>query len=71
MDGKESSISESDIARRNTIVKLLSEWELLKIVEPTQIEQPQSSLNQIKIVSFKEKENWSLVAKYTIGKKKY
>lgn len=70
LDGKDSSISESDIARRNTIIKLLSEWELLKIVEPTQIETPQSSLNQIKIVSFKEKSNWTLVAKYTIGKKK-
>lgn len=69
LDGKESNISINDIERRNTIAKLLSDWGLLKILDSGRAE-PQASLSQIKVVSFKEKNEWELVAKYTIGTKK-
>lgn len=69
LDGKESNISINDIERRNTIAKLLSDWGLLKILDSGRAE-PQASLGQIKVVSFKEKNEWELVAKYTIGTKK-
>ena len=68
LDGKESNISVGDIERRNTIAGLLEEWSLLKIVNPSKAAQ-RVSLSQIKIVSFKEKDTWQLVAKYNIGKK--
>jgi len=70
LDGKTADLSESDIGRRNTIAKLLAEWDLLDIVDPSRIQEPQTSLSQIKIIPFKEKNNWTLEAKYTIGKKK-
>ena len=69
LDGLESDISESDIARRNTIVGLLEEWELLNILDSDVIDQPQASLAQIKIIPHKEKGDWELVPKYHIGKK--
>jgi len=69
LDGKESSITENDIARRNTIIKLLAEWELLEVVDMNKIDEITAPLNQIKIIPFKEKFEWELVAKYTIGKK--
>jgi hypothetical protein len=69
LDGKDSTLAEGDIARRNRIVTLLEEWELLDIVNPDKIEDLQSPLNQIKIIPFKEKSNWNLVTKYTIGNK--
>ena len=68
LDGKESNISVGDIERRNTIAGLLEEWGLLKIVNQAKAAQ-RVSLSQIKIVSFKEKDTWELVAKYNIGKK--
>jgi hypothetical protein len=68
LDGKESNISSNDIERRNTISKLLEDWGLLKIVLPAKAEK-QVSLSQIKIVSYSEKKEWNLVAKYNIGKK--
>ena len=68
LDGKPSNISENDIQRRNAIAKLLEEWGLVKIVNPTVIEEV-APLHQIKIISFKEKDDWELVAKYNIGKK--
>ena len=70
LDGKTADLSESDIGRRNTIVKLLAEWDLLEVVDMSKIQEPQTSLSQIKIIPFKEKNNWTLEAKYTIGKKK-
>ena len=70
LDGKEANISTGDVERRNTIANLLSDWGLLKIVVPAQAEQ-RVSLSQIKVVSFKEKNDWELVAKYTIGTKKH
>jgi len=68
LDGKESNITQGDVERRNAITSLLQDWSLLKIVNPAQAEQ-KASLSQIKVVSFKEKSEWELVAKYTIGKK--
>lgn len=68
LDGKESNITDSDVERRNTITGLLQDWGLLKIVVPSKADR-RVSLSQIKVVSFKEKAEWSLVAKYNIGKK--
>ena len=69
LDGKHNTLTEEDIARRNTIVNLLEEWELVKIIDPTKTKDPVASLNQIKIISFKEKNEWELTVKYNIGKK--
>lgn len=69
LDGKDSSLSEGDIARRNRIIHLLDEWELVEIVDYKKIEEPISPLSQIKIIPFKEKDKWNLVTKYTIGSK--
>lgn len=69
LDGKPYDITENDLARRNTIANLLEEWELIDIVRPEQTEDPIVSLSQIKIIPFKEKNQWNLVTKYNIGKK--
>ena len=69
LDGKESNITANDVERRNTIAGLLQDWGLLKIVEATKADL-KASLSQIKVVSHKEKEEWELVHKYNIGKKK-
>lgn len=70
LDGKQSDISESDYARRNAIAKLLQEWGLIELVQPERIVGNLAPLHQIKIIPFREKGEWSLVAKYTIGKKR-
>ena len=70
LDGKEDNFSEEDKSRRNTIVNLLEEWDLLKVVDSALIEDPIAPLNQIKIISHKEKNDWFLESKYNIGKKK-
>ena len=70
LDGKPSDFSTEDRGRRNTIVKLLSDWGLIAVVDPDKIVDPQTPLNQIKILPFKEKNEWSLVTKYNIGRKK-
>lgn len=67
LDGKPSSISEEDIGRRNTIVGLLKQWGLVTLLNEDEIEQPTVPINKIKIISFSEKNDWDLVAKYTIG----
>jgi hypothetical protein len=65
LDGKESTLSENDIARRNTIARLLEQWGLLKIVSKNlTLFEP---VCNIKIVTFKDKDNYNLRAKYTIG----
>ena len=69
LDGKESNITSGDIERRNAIASLLQDWELLKILAPTAVDQ-KASLSQIKVVSYKEKAEWELVPKYNIGKKR-
>jgi len=70
LDGKPSNFTEEDMGRRNTIINLLAEWQLIKIVEPERTEKPKTPLSQIKILPFKEKNEWELVAKYNIGRKK-
>lgn len=69
LDGKESNLTANDVERRNTVAVLLQDWGLLKIVSPAAAE-PQASLSQIKVLSYKEKDEWELVPKYNIGKKK-
>jgi hypothetical protein len=70
LDGKPTDITENDLSRRNAIVKLLEDWELVKVVRKEQIETPAPIfLSQIKILSHKEKRDWQLVPKYNIGKK--
>lgn len=69
LDGKESTLSEDDIARTNKIAKLLAEWGLITLVDPTKSDSPLAAINQIKIISHKEKDNWQLIPKYTIGRK--
>ena len=70
LDGKKSDFSEDDIARRNTIANLLHEWELLDLVDEEKSDDPVAPLSQIKILSHKEKNDWNLVAKYNIGRKR-
>ena len=70
LDGKSTDFEENDLARRNTIAKLLEEWDLLKIVDKERVEYPLAPLSQIKIIAHKEKDDWNLTAKYNIGKKR-
>ena len=67
LDGKEATLSEGDIARRNRIACLLDEWELIEIVNFDTIEENMAPLNQVKIIPHKDKAKWNLVTKYTIG----
>lgn len=69
LDGKSSNFSEDDEARRNSIAKLLSDWGLLKILDTDRMD-TLASMSQIKVLPFKEKKEWNLVPKYTIGQKK-
>ena len=68
LDGKNSTLSENDIQRRNTIALLLQDWNLIDIVDKTKAEN-KAPLSQIKVLPFKEKKEWNLSAKYNIGKK--
>jgi len=68
LDGKKSNLEESDIARRNTIATLMSDWGLVTLDNAEQA-QPLSPLRQIKIISYKEKDQWELCPKYNIGRK--
>lgn len=70
LDGKTNDFSEEDEGRRNTIVKLLEEWGLLEIVNPESCKEPTAPLSQVKILPHREKDEWELVAKYSIGKKR-
>ena len=67
LDGKETNLSENDIARRNTIANLLDDWDLVKLLGKAE---PVAPLSQIKVLSYREKEEWTLETKYNIGKKK-
>ena len=67
LDGKDTNLSENDISRRNTIAKLLNDWGLIEVKGDLE---PMAPLSQIKILSFKEKDEWTLETKYNIGKKK-
>ena len=70
LDGKPTNFSENDQARRNTISNLLAEWGLIKIVSAEQTSTLIVTLNQLKILSYKEKDEWTLIPKYNIGNKK-
>lgn len=67
LDGLETDISDSDIGRRNIIVKLLVDWGLIEAVDPEEYAEPQLSLAQLKIIPYKEKKEWQLIPKYHIG----
>jgi hypothetical protein len=69
LDGKPTDISENDLSRRNAIAKLLSDWGLVKILNGDQ-HLTLAPLSQIKIIAFKEKNQWDLQTKYNIGKKR-
>ena len=66
LDGKKSNLEENDVARRNTIATLMSDWGLVSIYDKTKAE-PLAPLRQIKIIPFKEKDDWELCPKYNIG----
>ena len=68
LDGKKSNLEEEDVARRNTIAQLMSDWGLITI-ENSSIMTPLAPLRQIKIISFKDKNEWELCPKYNIGNK--
>ena len=67
LDGKHTNLSENDIARRNTIVNLLNDWGLIGVENKAE---PAAPLSQIKVLSFREKSEWTLETKYNIGKKR-
>ena len=67
LDGKPTNLSQNDIERRNTITGLLADWDLIEIIG---IDEPKAPLSQIKVLSFKEKDEWILETKYNIGKKR-
>ena len=67
LDGKQTNLSDNDVARRNTIANLLRDWGLVTIMGSAE---PVAPLSQIKIISFKEKSEWILETKYNIGKKR-
>lgn len=69
LDGKPSDFTDNDGARRNSIARLLQEWNLLKIVDDESIQEDVVPLNQLKILTFKDKENWELIQKYNLGNK--
>ncbi len=64
LDGKDTNLSENDIARKNTIANLLKDWGLLEIIGEAS---PVAPLSQIKVLAYKEKEDWTLETKYNIG----
>ena len=67
LDGKQTNLSENDIARRNTIANLLNDWGLVDVLGNSENVAP---LSQIKVLSYREKDEWTLETKYNIGKKK-
>ena len=67
LDGKDTNLSENDIARRNTIVNLLDDWGLVEVLGTAE---PAAPLSQIKVISYKEKSDWTLETKFNIGKKR-
>ena len=68
LDGKKSTLTVNDIQRRNTIALLLQDWNLIDVTEKSKVDD-KAPLSQIKVLPFKEKNEWNLVAKYNIGKK--
>ena len=69
LDNKPSNFSEEDVARRNTIANLMAEWGLVKLVDPDKTKEPIAAMSQIKILPYKEKDDWELITKYNIGRR--
>jgi hypothetical protein len=69
LDGKPSNFGDEDKGRRNTIANLIAEWGLIQLVDPQKSVEPIAPLSQIKVLPYREKNEWNLVAKYNIGKK--
>jgi len=69
LDGKESTLSDEDKSRRNRIALLLEEWGLLEIITKELVNESVMHLSKVKIVSYKDKANWTLIQKYNVGKK--
>lgn len=69
LDGKKSNLFENDVQRRNRVTQLLQDWGLVNIVEKERV-QDSAPLSQIKVLSYKDKGDWTLESKYNIGKKK-
>jgi hypothetical protein len=67
LDGKENTLTRSDIARQNTIINLLQEWGLLKVVNQEQIVDPVCSLRTLKVVKYKDRNEWKFVSRYDVG----
>ena len=71
LDGKPTNFSDDDKARRNSIANLIAEWGLVKLVDELRTKEPVAPLSQIKILPYKDKEDWELISKYNIGRKRY
>lgn len=69
LDGKQADLTDNDLQRRNTISKLLVDWGLIKVLQPS-LFIDMAPLSQIKVIAFKDKDDWDLQTKYNIGKKK-
>ena len=67
LDGKQTNFDESDLCRRNTIIDLLRQWNLVKVLNPQQILDTRAPLSQIKVIPYREKNEWKLTQKYSIG----
>lgn len=70
LDGRPSSLTDDDVARRNTIVNLLSDWGLVSLVDPEKTKEPVAPMRLIKVIPFKQKNEWQLITKYNIGRSK-
>ena len=69
LDGKHANLTVNDVQRRNRIINLISDWGLVVIVKPDSVTDV-APLNQIKVLSYKDKDDWTLESKYNIGKKR-
>lgn len=69
LDNKESNFTEDDLARRNAIANLLEEWGLVRVLEPSEIEDPVAPLSNIMIIKHSDKDKWQLIEKYSIGRR--
>ena len=70
LDGKPTNFSDEDAARRNTITNLIAQWDLIDIVDKSKTSENIAPLNQVKVLAYKDKNDWELVTKYNIGKKR-
>jgi len=69
LDGKPTDFTDEDNGRRNTVANLIAEWGLVEIQDLNKTKEPRAPISQIKILPYKEKDDWNLVAKYNIGRK--